>query len=283
VIEPHAPAPGDAPPLRLPEPGRLFELRATRLLALAASHGVPDWLRLLARIAEGQAVAVRELRPARPPPRGGRPLDHGALPRDDAWRRMLAVILAASRGPGLPAATEETLRRLAAAGPVELEALADAVLSGAVPPAQVAAAPFVGAALQAWLASLAAGLDPAAAPPAAEGACPVCGGPPVAARIRKGDRLRYVVCAFCASEWNVPRVHCVACDTSAGPAYFHVDAERGVKAEACPTCRAYVKLFDEEQRPGCEPTADDAATLTLDLLVAEEGYQRAGPNLYVGW
>jgi FdhE protein len=100
--------------------------------------------------------------------------------------------------------------------------------------------------------------------------------------VRKNDRRRDVTCALCATAWNVPRVRCVVCDTSASPEYFHLEAEPGVKAEACPTCRSYLKLFDEEKRAGAEPAADDAATLTLDLLLADEGFQRAGPNLYVG-
>jgi FdhE protein len=267
--------------VRLPEPGRLFQARAERLAALAPGHAVPDWLRLLSRVAAGQAAAVRELRPSLPPLQPGRPLDPATLPRDEVWRRMLGVVLASARAPGLPAPTEATLRALGAASAGELEALAGALLAGEVPPAQVAAAPFVGAALQAWLASLAALLDPAALGVARHGACPVCGGPPVAGRVRRNDRLRDVTCALCATEWNVPRVHCSVCDTSAGPEYFHVEAEPGLKAEACPTCRSYVKLFDEAQRPDADPTADDAATLTLDLLLAEEGFQRAGRNLYL--
>jgi FdhE protein len=39
-----------------------------------------------------------------------------------------------------------------------------------------------------------------------------------------------------------------------------------------------MKLFDLEQRVGVEPVADDAATLALDLLMAEEGYRRIGPT-----
>jgi FdhE protein len=74
----------------------------------------------------------------------------------------------------------------------------------------------------------------------------------------------------------------VSCETAAGPEYFEVDAEPGAKVEACPTCRTYLKLFDEEKRPGADPAADDAATLALDLRLAEEGFHRAGPNLYVG-
>jgi FdhE protein len=256
-------------------------VRAARLAALADAHAAPEWLRLLSRIAAGQARAVREIRAAPAAPRPGRPLPYGELPRDGAWRRMLGLVLDAARAPGLPLETQEALRRLADSGVTRLEELADGVLAGAVPADRLGCVPFVGAALQAWLAALAAGIDASAAP-AADGACPVCGGPPVAARVRARDRLRYVTCAICASEWNVPRVRCVSCDTSAGPEYFHVDAEAGAKVEACPTCRSYLKLFDEERRPGAEPAADDAATLALDLLLAEEGFHRAGPNLYVG-
>jgi FdhE protein len=194
---------------------------------------------------------------------------------------MLGIVVDAARAPGLPLETRDALRRLADSGGGHLEDLADGVLAGVVPPDRLGCVPFVGAALQAWLAALAAGIDASAAPPA-DGACPVCGGPPVAARIRAGDRLRYVTCALCASEWNVPRVRCVACDTAAAPEYFQVDAEEGAKVEACPTCRTYLKLFDEERRPGSDPAADDAATLALDLRLAEEGFHRAGPNLYVG-
>lgn len=269
-------------PVRLPEPARLFEARAARLAALAAGHAVPEWLRLLSRVAAGQAAAVRDVRAAPPAVRAGRPLDHAALPPDETWRRMLAVVVRTAWGLALPAATQETLRALAAADAAAVNGLGRAVLAGEIAPDQAAAAPFVGAALEAWFAAVAATLALPPRPPEAAGACPVCGGPPVAGVIRRDDRLRLVTCALCATSWHVPRVRCVACDTSAGPEYFHVDAEPGLKAEACPTCHAYLKVFDEERRAGVDPAADDAATLTLDLLLAEEGFHRAGPNLYLG-
>jgi FdhE protein len=272
----------DPPPaLRLRDPGLLFDAREARLRALAAGHPAPEWLLLLSRVAGGQARAVRELGPGRVrAPEGGPPLAFDRLPRDDAWRRMLEVVVSASAAPGLPLATRDALHLLGTADAARLEALAGDVLAGRTPPDRLACAPFVGAALQAWLAALSASIDPTRAPPA-RGACPLCGGPPVAATVQ-GDRLRYVTCALCAAEWNVPRVRCVLCDSGGGLDYLHLDGDPGAKAEACGACRAYVKLFDQEKRPGADAAADDAATIALDLLLAEEGWRRAGVNLYVG-
>ncbi|HEX9048903.1 MAG TPA: formate dehydrogenase accessory protein FdhE, partial [Anaeromyxobacter sp.] len=199
---------------------------------------------------------------------------------DGAWRRMLGIVLSAARAPGLPVATLDALRRLADSGVSHLEALADGVLAADVPPDRLACAPFVGAALQAWFAALAARLDPASLA-AGTGACPVCGAPPVAGVIQGGDRLRFLSCSVCAAEWNVPRLRCVLCGAEDGLAYYEVQGDAGARAEACPSCRAYVKLFDEEKRPGLEVAADDLATLALDLLLAEDGWSRVGANPYL--
>ncbi len=271
-------------PVRLHDPALLFEARAARLRALAPGHAAADWLLLLSRVADGPRVAVREIAvaPVRAAPGAGvgSPLAADAVPRDGAWRRMLGVVLSAAKAPGLPAETLDALRRLAGAGASELEAIADGVLAGRVPPDRLASAPFVGAALQAWFAALAARLDPASLRPATD-ACPACGAPPVAGVVQGGDRLRYLSCSVCAAEWNVPRLRCVLCGAEGGLAYYEVEGDRGAKAEACPACRAYVKLFDEEQRPGADPACDDAATLALDLLLAEDGWSRVGQNLWL--
>jgi FdhE protein len=191
---------------------------------------------------------------------------------------MLAVVLADARGGDLPAPAREAIRRLEEGGAALQEALADAILSGQVPADALASAPFVGAALQAYHGARTRGLDPAAIPPAHLG-CPVCGSPPVASVVLGDDRLRYLSCSLCAAQWHLPRVHCATCRGSSGIAYFEVNEQPGARAEACEKCRAYVKLFDLEKRPGAEPLADDVATLALDLLMAEEGYARGGVNL----
>lgn len=274
---------GDPPAVRVAEPALRFDARAARLRALAEGHAAAEWLSLLAQIARGQAAAVREVRPAAAPPAApdGPPLAWDRIPRDGAWRRMLAVLLSHVRTGEMPAETQEAVRRLSESDEAQLEALAGAFLAGAVPSDRAACAPFVGAALQAWFAALAARIDPGGLGPT-HGACAVCGGPPVAGVVQGDDRRRYVSCALCTAEWNVPRVHCVSCDTATAPEYFQIEGQQGAKAEACPACRSYVKLFDALDRPGAEPAADDAATIALDLMLAEDGWLRAGANVYVG-
>lgn len=274
--------PASAQAVRLPDPALLFEARAARFARLAEGHAAPEWLLLLSRVAAGQRTAVREV-PVRAPAAaaGAPPLAYVSVPRDDAWRRMLRIVLSASRAPGLPAETLAALGRLEGAEPPELEALADAVLRGDVARDRLACAPFVAAALQAWFAALASRLDPAALG-GGSASCPVCGAPPVAGVVQGKDRLRYVSCALCAAEWNVPRLRCTTCGGEADLTYLHLEQDDGAKAEACGGCRAYLKLFDQEKRPGAEAAADDAATIALDLLLGEEGWRRSGLNLYVG-
>jgi len=273
-----AAARGDGPAIRLPDPALLFEGRAARLRALAAGHAAGDWLSLLGRVAEGQHAAVREVpvRPARAAGEGP-PLAFASTPRDESWRRMLGVTLPAATG-NLPLETREAIRRLADSGVTDLESLADGVLAGRVPRDRLACAPFVGAALQAWFASLAATLDPSALS-LGGGGCPVCGAAPVAGVVQGDDRRRWLTCSLCAAEWNVPRLRCTTCGLEEELGYFHLEGEAGAEAEACGACRVYLKLFDEEKRPGAEPAADDAATLALDLLMGEGDWRRAGVNL----
>jgi FdhE protein len=277
ITEPNAPP----DPLRLPDPALLFEGRAARLRTLAEGHAAEDWLLLLARVAAGQRAAVREVpvQPARAPG-DGPPLEAGRVPRDGAWRRMLGLIVDAARSPGAPVETQDALRRLADSGVSHLEAIADGVLRGEVAADRLACAPFVAAALQAWFTALAARLDPGTVSArTADDACPICGSPPVAGIVQQADRRRYLSCALCSAEWNVPRLRCTTCGDEGAIAYLHAEGDAGASAEACGGCRAYLKLFDEEKRPGADAAADDAATLALDLVLGEEGWRRTGTNL----
>jgi FdhE protein len=85
------------------------------------------------------------------------------------------------------------------------------------------------------------------------------------------------------------RVLCSQCGASGKDiAYHSVEAaaakstsEQGgaaVRAETCEQCRAYRKILYQEKDTGVEPVADDVASVSLDLLLGEEGYHRASGN-----
>lgn len=278
MIASPASEPAQIVPLRLPDPARLFEARAERLASLARGHPAAPFLELLARAARGQQVAARQVAIGRGPRLlDGRPLDRARLERDPAWREALRIVIAGAGDADLPDPARAALGRLSRGSGDELEERARAVLSDA--PDDLAAAPFVGAALQVYFARLAAGLDAGAVPPATSD-CPVCGAPPVAGVVHGDDRARYLSCGLCASRWHLPRIQCATCRAGDALSYLALEgAPAGVTAEACDHCRSYVKLFDLQDLPAAEPVADDAATIVLDLLMGERGYHRAGQNL----
>jgi FdhE protein len=56
------------------------------------------------------------------------------------------------------------------------------------------------------------------------------------------------------------------------------DPKKVARAETCDDCHTYRKVFNQEHDYNVEPLADDLASLMLDLLVGEAGYQRASGN-----
>jgi FdhE protein len=139
----------------------------------------------------------------------------------------------------------------------------------------------VGAALQVYFTALAAGL-PADRLERSQGGCPVCDSAPVAGVVLGDDKLRYLCCSLCGSEWNLTRIQCWNCRNTGGIRFLEVAGDHGgLKAEACAACGAYLKLFYRDRMPSVDPMADDVASLTLDLLAAQDGWSRSGVNLFL--
>jgi FdhE protein len=90
---------------------------------------------------------------------------------------------------------------------------------------------------------------------------------------------RYLHCALCATEWHMVRIKCSHCLSTEGIAYHviagHPDA---VRAESCDSCHSYRKILYQEKDPQVDAVADDLASLALDLLMADAGFQRASAN-----
>jgi FdhE protein len=263
--------PGKSPsPLLPPDALTLFTKRAARLRSLAPGHSVEGWLSFIATLVEAQAKLITT--PAKE-----------ATP-EKQWLADLSALLAAL--PALPGAAETAAAALRKADEAELKEINQRLAAGHGTTADLAAAPFLAAAEQLAWTRHAAGIDAAAStPPATAHVCPVCGQPPVAGMIHVGGEssgLRYLHCGCCGSAWHHVRATCVACGDMKTVSYQSIEGgEEGVRAECCDACKSALKLFLLEKNPAFEPVADDLASLALDILIGEAGYNRIGGNPFL--
>ena len=121
--------------------------------------------------------------------------------------------------------------------------------------------------------------------------CPCCASPATASITRLGgaqEGQRYLYCALCSSQWHMNRVQCTHCLATQGIHYQSlqpIDQDQpaatkpAVEAETCDACHHYLKVVHLESDVHGEPVADDLATVTLDLLVSDAGFERHGVNL----
>ncbi len=293
-------AAGEASPNRLPLP-QVFADRAARLRTLASGHSMGDFLLFAAHLADAQHALLQRRLPATRPDaahlarcrqHGMPPLDAQGAPLPDDWLDVL-LALAAAVAPHAPASLQAVIADLPAYPAARLKALAHAILRAderLTDAAELAIAPLLGATLQVLWTSQALALRAADLPAGFEDSlCPACGSHPVASIVRIGDAghgVRYATCSLCACEWHVTRIKCVPCHNTRGIAYQHLEGEGGalhpaVRAETCPECHASLKIVSMEKDPMVDPFADDLATLALDMLVDDTGFERAGRNLFL--
>jgi len=289
-IEPPA---EDIPYLRLAE-ADVFKQRAERLRQLSEQHSFGPYLGFLATLAQAQHEVLKNF-PAVPlptPEQQALCLEHGmpvlgtqAWHRDAAWRDGLKAILHKMLAYPLPDQAGVAIVRLMKIGDAELEEIANKLLAGDISTVGAQDMPFVAAALQVYWTQMARSLkEQSIGKPEHGGLCPVCGSHPVAGIVRIGGAhqgLRYLSCSLCATEWHMVRIKCSSCESTRGINYYELEGSNGaIKAESCDECNAYLKLFYMEKDHRVEPVADDLASLALDVLMAETGKARGGPNLF---
>jgi FdhE protein len=290
------------PRLRLPDRALVFARRAARLRQLAGGSALGDYLKFLAALVDAQHAALAHL--SAPPPdkahiersaeHGMPPLHPSAWPRAHAWRETLESLCAALAAPaGFPSGVGEGISRIRRAPSAWIETQATSILEAQNDAIDAHVAPLIMAALQAHWVALAGhfhieevkALD-------VPGVCPLCGTLPVASVVcaqSPYQGYRYLHCALCATEWHMVRVQCTQCGASGKDIGYHSlestagasPGEKGgpaVRAETCEQCHGYRKIFYQEKDPEVEPVADDVASLALDMLLADAGYQRANSN-----
>jgi FdhE protein len=279
---------------RLPDPLTMFARRAKRLRALAEGHELGAYLTFLADLSDVQHDVQRG------PPDAELPapdtiararqfkmplLDRLRFTRSAAFDASWEALLATAGRIVMPDDARLALDRLKAADPAAQAAMIGAVFKNAIPAEALAEHVFVAAVLQVHFAHLAAQLDAKALMPVGNGACPVCGAPPVSSVVvgwSGAQNTRFCACWLCSTLWNYPRIKCTLCGSTEGIAYQEfAGGSTTVKAETCDSCHCYVKILHQHTNPSLDPIADDVATLALDLLLRPAGYRRGSVNPFL--
>ena len=297
------------PYLHVPSRVEVFATRETRLRQLAAGHAMRDFLLFAAELAHVQHEVLQDYPQANVPSEddlaaAGRaaqaPLPAPLWPRDPAWRaatrRMLELLVPRLEGSPAQAAVQGLLN----ADDSHLEGQAELLLNGAAG-LDMSAAPLVAAGLQVYWTHMVLEVDKAhgKARQAPFGRtldvtlCPCCASLPVASVTKvdaQGGNYRYLHCSLCSTQWHMVRVKCSHCQSTKGIHYHSLEAVAtdgavqdpsmaSVQAETCDECGHYLKMVRQERELYVEPVADDLASLTLDILVSEAGFQPHGVNL----
>jgi FdhE protein len=108
-----------------------------------------------------------------------------------------------------------------------------------------------------------------------EGYCPICGKEPKIGQIREGEG-RFLFCNQCGFEWHFPRIKCPFCgnEEQQSLAYFTVEGDEQYRVDVCNECKRYIKIVDfRESKKDANMDVEDIATLHLDILANEEGYE----------
>lgn len=109
-----------------------------------------------------------------------------------------------------------------------------------------------------------------------EGYCPICGKEPKIGEIRESeDGRRYLFCHQCGHKWHFRRIKCPFCgnEEQHSLAYFAVEGEESHRVDVCNKCRRYIKIVElSKSADEANLDVEDIATLHLDMLAYEEGY-----------
>ena len=279
----------------LPDPSSLFANRAARFRTLAADNALTAFLMFLAGVSQAQHDIQRDLPPAVLPDAKeiGQALEHGMPPLpaaglalEDGATRAVEHLLRRIAGPDLPAPAAEALGKLLAASESTLRTIVAEALVTTPAPEDIAQRVLVQAGLQVHFARLAVLLDADRLKRITDGVCPSCGSAPVSSTVvgwPKAHNTRFCTCSLCSTMWNVVRVKCALCSSTEGINYQTIDdgSPDTVKAETCRSCNRYLKILYQVKDPALEAVADDVATLGLDMLLANDGWQRGGTNPFL--
>lgn len=278
----------------LADPHTRFARHARRFAVLAPGHQLEAYLRFLAALSQAQHDCQQGLPPAVLPPaaeietaygHGMPPISIGIVEPDATASQTLLRIARLLEGGEMPEPARAALRDIIDKNDDGRCTMMRAILMAEIPADRIAGHVLAAAAVQVHFSRLAAKLDAMRLTQVAPGACPACGGSPVASVIVELPKVsghRYCCCSLCGTHWNVSRIRCVMCGGDKGVAYHNIEGVSDtIKAETCDSCLSYVKIFRQDKDAALDPVADDVASLGLDLLLREAGFHRGSANPFL--
>ena len=135
----------------------------------------------------------------------------------------------------------------------------------------------IGPSIEAGMEQLRGELDPEAS---LTTHCPVCSSLPSLNLLKGEAGKRYSLCSVCGYEWRINRVSCAVCGNKAPGTlqYFYGEGEEACRVDLCDECHHYIKTIDYRNLEAPDPFLEDLATLHLDVVAVEKGYERSVPN-----
>ncbi len=104
--------------------------------------------------------------------------------------------------------------------------------------------------------------------------CPVCGGEPDFAVLRKPHGARWLLCSRCDFEWPYRRTSCPFCGCEDPEQYQYAPSEDNVyRLYLCDHCHRYLKTLDMREVLGERLLpVERVLTLAMDIAAHEAGY-----------
>ncbi|PIT11415.1 formate dehydrogenase accessory protein FdhE [Snodgrassella communis] len=277
-------------------PADIFSQRALRLSELAAEDN-SDWqpyLQLLAAICHAQQTLLERCAQAAwvlpSDDTAEFPLTPALLTANhDLTGRLFTDLHALLQQQLTPTATQ-VWKEILQLGSEERSQLCQQALNQQLGVAQQDYQIWVNAVVQIIYTHAALNLAATAVKPLSEpGFCPCCGTDAVGAVIighGELEGLRYLCCGVCNSRWHSVRARCSFCDNSRDLGVHRIEQASdgvlsGAEAECCPSCHAYRKRYRLAKQQYADPIADDLASLSLDIMLSEDGWHRGGANPFL--
>jgi len=115
------------------------------------------------------------------------------------------------------------------------------------------------------------------------GYCPICGGWPLLGELRGVELALWLRCWACGSGWRGQRLVCAFCGNNDYRTLgsLAIEGEQRFRISVCERCKGYLKVGNAfEPTPAALLALDDVASLHLDLVALERGYQRPAGSGY---